>query len=457
MKTLFTVHTSSKRLYSRHPTLDSLSASDVGEVLVAEQPADVKPQAFLLDLLQRAYNTGADVVVRLEDDVEVNRHLLHNIKTWRALSDPKFGVGFLSNADNYCPPTEVMPNGCYRSLRAEVSAALGQVFLRPTLQALLPALGAHPDHLAALEKGTVNFDHLVSRACFELGLHAYIHFPALVRETAFGRRHSAWGNTGPGRHPEQPDFAPNWKREALIPKVIQQIWIGDRRPPRELMASWADLNPAWEYKLWDNAAKWENQALIDAIPELHGKTDIMRYELLWREGGVYVDADSDCILPLEDFLLEPPAWASWENAAVRPGIVANGYLGARPHHPLFGALLDRCRAAASRQPVWKTIGSGLVSDEVRYHSDVHLWPSTMWCPRHFTDASDSVPAPIFAQQYWGSTLGYDTIAARRDQQTATHLALVEELDRIRKHRHPPESRGLPPYSTFQPGTCYAGV
>ena len=40
-----------------------------------------------------------------------------------------------------------------------------------------------------------------------------------------------------------------------IPKIIHQIWIGNRQIPKELQKyqlTWKKENPDWEYKLWTN-------------------------------------------------------------------------------------------------------------------------------------------------------------------------------------------------------------
>ena len=44
------------------------------------------------------------------------------------------------------------------------------------------------------------------------------------------------------------------KSKVLIPKKIHQIWLGEKSIPRickKWMNSWKNLNPQWEYKLWD--------------------------------------------------------------------------------------------------------------------------------------------------------------------------------------------------------------
>ena len=40
-----------------------------------------------------------------------------------------------------------------------------------------------------------------------------------------------------------------------IPKIIHQIWIGNRQLPLKLQQyqeTWKEQNPDWEYKLWTN-------------------------------------------------------------------------------------------------------------------------------------------------------------------------------------------------------------
>ena len=76
----------------------------------------------------------------------------------------------------------------------------------------------------------------------------------------------------------------------MIPKIIHQIWIGDQsKRPTEMMQTWQDMNPDWEYMLWtdDNLPEISNRIQFDAMKELAGKADILRYELLHNYGGVF--------------------------------------------------------------------------------------------------------------------------------------------------------------------------
>lgn len=46
------------------------------------------------------------------------------------------------------------------------------------------------------------------------------------------------------------------------------------------------------------------QQRIDEIEAFCGKADIMRYEILYKYGGIYLDADSLCLESLDEFFLK---------------------------------------------------------------------------------------------------------------------------------------------------------
>jgi mannosyltransferase OCH1-like enzyme len=195
----------------------------------------------------------------------------------------------------------------------------------------------------------------------------------------------------------------------LIPKKIHQIWVGPLPPPSRLMATWKRMHPGWEYKVWtDHKTGWENQSQIDAMPEWNGKADIMRWEILEREGGVLVDADSECVRPLEDVFLDHESFACWENETVRPGLIAAGYVGAAKGSPL----MRKCIDAVKHRPLigtraWQSVGPLLLTEMAEGYEALHVFPARMFIPTHCTGTTAPGDAVIYANQYWGSTLGYD--------------------------------------------------
>lgn len=80
-----------------------------------------------------------------------------------------------------------------------------------------------------------------------------------------------------------------------IPKVFHQIWLNGTMPKeyQELTEILLSLHPGWEYKLWtsENRPKLFNEEIYKTMPFWKFKSDLIRYEVLLREGGVYLDTD----------------------------------------------------------------------------------------------------------------------------------------------------------------------
>ena len=133
---------------------------------------------------------------------------------------------------------------------------------------------------------------------------------------------------------------------AQIPRTIHQIWIGDQsRCPIDLITSIKEMNPTWNHILWteENLPKdLRLQPLIDAVPfdDMSAKADLIRYEILYRHGGFYVDADSLGLKPFPDFLLDNDSFACYDNEHFYPGYIANGYLGAVQGNYFLGRLIN---------------------------------------------------------------------------------------------------------------------
>lgn len=89
----------------------------------------------------------------------------------------------------------------------------------------------------------------------------------------------------------------------MIPKIIHQIWIGPKKKPDIWMDTfkndYINNNPDWEYKLWndENISELFNEfPIIFKIYNIehtyNGKSDLLRYLILYIYGGIYIDADS---------------------------------------------------------------------------------------------------------------------------------------------------------------------
>ncbi|KAK7755830.1 hypothetical protein SLS62_002115 [Diatrype stigma] len=162
--------------------------------------------------------------------------------------------------------------------------------------------------------------------------------------------------------------------EPLIPRKIWQIFYSDDLDEGTLVdtTSWLVRNKDYAYTLvgMDGADRFVNEHFADdpelrktyhALPNFGMKSDLLRYLLLWIEGGVYADIDTTALRPVRD----------WVPRALRPLVRAvvgiefdrrdgGGWaeiphdlqfgqwtLAAAPGHPLFGAMAARALASAA--------------------------------------------------------------------------------------------------------------
>jgi mannosyltransferase OCH1-like enzyme len=210
----------------------------------------------------------------------------------------------------------------------------------------------------------------------------------------------------------------------MIPKKLHFIWVGDeKKRPDNCIKTWADLNPSYEIKIWGNASlsekEWFNSHHMTAMHgrELNGVADMMRWEILYNEGGIVIDADSFCVRALDDNLLDCEAFACWESEIARPGLIAAGYFGCQAGNEFLRRMIVDIYNEASviNDMAWKTVGPLRLTESYRkyqYHS-LRIYPSHYFIPEHFSGIVYNGPGPIFAHQEWASTKNaYDQLYLR---------------------------------------------
>jgi GT2 family glycosyltransferase len=208
-----------------------------------------------------------------------------------------------------------------------------------------------------------------------------------------------------------------------IPKIIHQLWIGTKPAPINLMNTWKEKNPDFEYIFWNEQEfinrkmKFVCQQKIDEIEEINGKADILRWEILYHYGGIFIDADSICIDSIDDELMNKKCFAGWEQEEVRKGLIATGTMGFPPKHPLVLAAINwmlnnEVSQAKSGAMAWQTVGPGLLTRmyNTGQYADLHIFPSYTFLPIHYTGREYKGHSKIYAFQAWGSTYqNYDVM------------------------------------------------
>lgn len=205
----------------------------------------------------------------------------------------------------------------------------------------------------------------------------------------------------------------------MIPKVIHRIWVGGDMPPyyKKFEDDWARLHPGWGIKTWgDDDLRWlENQHLFDEAERFvpadavgQFRSDVARYEILSRFGGVYVDCDVEPQKPL-DPLVNVHGFAGWEEDGV---FVGNTVLGAAPGNSVMQAMIravpEMAKSNVGRAATWISGPRVLtrIYNELR-PTDFVMYPQKYFYPYSYTalrkgdDPANGKYPDAYAIHHWG--------------------------------------------------------
>ena len=143
----------------------------------------------------------------------------------------------------------------------------------------------------------------------------------------------------------------------MIPQIIHQVWEGKtERLPKQFIQfaeTWKEHHPNWQYEFW-------NKKRMDAFvrkyyPEFadiyfgYGydvqRWNAIRYLILYKTGGVYVDFDCECLKPMDAHLqgktccfgLEPEEYAKMYR---QPFIISNAWIASESNHPFLKKIIE---------------------------------------------------------------------------------------------------------------------
>lgn len=185
------------------------------------------------------------------------------------------------------------------------------------------------------------------------------------------------------------------KASPLIPKKIHMIWLGSRPPSfvQRMFESWKRAHPTWEVKLWTDADvsrfHLKNQRAYDMAKNWGEKSDIARYEILEKEGGIHVDTDFECIKPFDDICTIADFFAGVGYSEGAP-FLYNGLIGCRPGHPIVKRCVERLQAGNSDSDFHRILhATGPFFFTQCFHECV--WPDA---PQGAADLGTVVPFPL---------------------------------------------------------------
>lgn len=219
----------------------------------------------------------------------------------------------------------------------------------------------------------------------------------------------------------------------MIPARLIRAWFGGAIP-HELAAygeTWRKHHPDWEMQLWteNQLSTLQNQDLFDAAEEISPQApnqlrgDIVRYELLYRYGGVWIDCDFECLQPI-DHLLQHEAFMAW----VVPGRwVNNAIMGFPAGHPFLAEVIDKLPENARRHPKIEgnaqKSGPQFITPIVLRYPSVTLLPAELLYPYRWDEldrASDDFSGALAVHRWWNRSRRRAAKPSRR--QTMDHAA-----------------------------------
>lgn len=191
----------------------------------------------------------------------------------------------------------------------------------------------------------------------------------------------------------------------MIPRMIHQIWeeVTETLPKEfsKYAETWKEYHPTWQYEFW-NQNRMETfvrsyyPGFADkyfSYPYDAQRWNVIRYLILYKMGGVYVDFDYECLEPVDNYIKEKTCCLGEEpdehaKMFQKPVLVSNSFIASIQKHPFLKQIIKELYQAVSPATdkvncVLETTGSLFLSDIYRSYSkkeEITLFPNKILSP-----------------------------------------------------------------------------
>ena len=173
-----------------------------------------------------------------------------------------------------------------------------------------------------------------------------------------------------------------------IPHKIHQIWVGPNPIPtksKKFIKEIQKLHPDFEYKLWTDKDitkdNFDNYEFIKNSKSYAQKADIMRYEILYRHGGIYLDIDFEIFKNLEPLLTNELVICSEDSFSSFH--ITNAFIACTKHNPNLKRCVDGIKKVDFSKMINFATGPVFFKEHIIMNSHVTLLDSKVLYPVHW--------------------------------------------------------------------------
>lgn len=194
----------------------------------------------------------------------------------------------------------------------------------------------------------------------------------------------------------------------MIPKRLMRIWL-DEPVPERYDAFWKEfeqLNPGWELMTFTSsgALGWMRPHIRELLGRCRthaGRSDVVRYEALYRFGGVYVDCDVEPLRSFDD-LVDAKAFIGWEDERLMCPTVIGSEPASAAITYLLGELPNWFNLFEGKPPNQQT-GPYFVTKMWRWRDDVTSYGPQAFYPVHWSEKrklGQPYPEESYCVHHW---------------------------------------------------------
>lgn len=204
----------------------------------------------------------------------------------------------------------------------------------------------------------------------------------------------------------------------MIPKIIHYIWLGKGQKPKifeKCFKSWQKFCPDYQIKCWDESnldlSKYKYAQDAYEAKKYAFASDVLRYDILYKEGGIYLDIDVELTKSL-DSLLNQQLFMGFETSdSINPGLIC----GAQKGSTIISEILEIYKnkdyqiSRANSETVCTITSNVLKTHGVKLENkfqnleEITIYPTEYFCPINYTTGKKHITKNTMAIHHYAAT------------------------------------------------------